>query len=134
MTDADRRWSLSNPGPERLAVWLEPWAEEFEVPVRSTITMEWPAGSEESALGEFEWTRDHLIVWANVSTVRVLLDGVLQDTGSAVIPIPASLTRAMLSIVFADQPTARLGGAYAGSIKPETWWSRFRRRFHLSAS
>lgn len=129
VTDADHRWNLSNPGPEKLAVWLEPWAEEFEIPVRSAITMAWSGGSEESALGELEWTPDHLVVWANVSTIRVFIDGVLQDTSSASIPIPADLTKAMLKIVFAGQPTARLGGAYADANKRKTWWSRLRRRF-----
>ncbi len=128
MTDSDRLWSLSNPGPEKLSIWLEPWAEEFEVPVRSTIAMEWTDGSKESALGELEWTPEHLVVWADVSLLRILIDDVLQDTSSAAIPIPAGLTKNMLNIMFGRQPTARLGGSYADATKRETWWSRMRRR------
>lgn len=123
----DHRWSMSNPGPENLAIWLEPWAEEFDVRVRSTIAMEW-ADPEESALGELEWTPEHPVVWADVFPLRVLIDDVLQDTSSAAIPIPAGLTKAMLNIMFASQPTARLGGAYSDATKRETWWSRMRRR------
>ena len=129
MTDADRRWSFSNPGPEMLAIWLKPWAEEIEVPVRSTVTMESIGGSEETAPGEIEWTPDHLVVWANVETIRVFVDGVLQDTCSAGISAPEGLTRALLNIAFAGQPAARLGGAYAGLVRPDgSWWAKLKRR------
>lgn len=66
MADVLNRWSIANPGPGKLAVWLEPWAEEFEVSVRSVVTMEWTDDSDESVMGDFEWTADHLVVWANV--------------------------------------------------------------------
>lgn len=132
MTDPDHRWSLSNPGPETLAVWLEPWAEEFEVPARSVIMMAWSGESGEDTVGEFEWTADHLVVWAHVPTVRIFIDGVLQDSGSAVISVPAGLTRAMLNVVFSGQPTARLGGAHGEPVKRQTWWSRLRGRFWLA--
>jgi hypothetical protein len=134
VTDADQRWSLSNPGPEPLVIWLEPWAEELEVPVRSTVTMQWSSGSIDRAFGELEWTPDHLVVWADVTTLKIFIDEVLQDTSSAVIPVPNGLTKAMLNIVFAGQPAARLGGAYGGVIQRETWWSRVKRRIFPSSA
>jgi hypothetical protein len=79
-----------------------------------------------------EWTPDHLVIWADVSTLKVFIDDVLQDTSSTAIPVPAGLTKAMLNIVFAGQPSARLGGAYGDVVKRERWWSRLRRRIGLS--
>jgi hypothetical protein len=128
MTGVAHRWSLSNPGPGTLSIWLEPWAEELEVPVKSTVAMEWFDASQDGEIGELEWTSDHLVIWADVSTLKVFIDNVLQDTSSAAIPIPAGLTKAMLQIGFAGQPAARLGGAYGGLVKRESWWSRLRRR------
>jgi hypothetical protein len=133
VTDVALRWSLSNPGPEALAIWLEPWAEELEVPSRSTIEMEWCGGLEGGSLGELEWTPDHLVIWADVSTLKIFIDGVFQDTMSAAIPIPAGLTKVMLTTVFANQPSARLGGARCGVVTRETWWSKVRRRIFQAA-
>ena len=129
MTDLDHQWSLSNPGPDNLLVWLEPWAEEFEVPVRSTVTLSASSsGSEERSVGEVEWTPDHLVVWASASdTVKVFVDGVLQESGSAVIPVPDDLTKQMLNVIFDDQPAARLGGRTFDAAERVSWWQRARR-------
>lgn len=62
MTQVDRQWSLSNPGPDKLLVWLEPWAEEFEVPARSTIALSVSSGSEAGVLDEVEWTAGYLVI------------------------------------------------------------------------
>jgi hypothetical protein len=130
MTDIDNQWGLSNPGPKTLLVWLEPSAEEFDVPVRSTITLNPSGGSQGCTLGEVEWTPYHLVVWASAQTVEVFIDGVLQESGSAVIPIPDGLTKEMLNIVFSGQPAARLAGA--GSLRSRaTWWQRISRRLGL---
>lgn len=130
MTPADGQWGLSNPGPETLLVWLEPWAEEFEVPVRSTVTMK-AAGDRESEIGEIEWGQDHLVVWASGRTVEVFIDGALQESGSASIPAPEGLNKAILEIAFADQPSARLGGSGSFALKRMSWFERARRRFGL---
>lgn len=116
MTDADHQWGLSNPGPDTLYLWLEPWADEIEAPVRSTITFDPSGGPEDCPLGQVEWTTDHLLVWATAQRVAVFVDGELQHTGSAVIAVPDGLTKGMLGIVFADQPAARLGGAPSDPI------------------
>lgn len=121
MIDADDDLSLSNPGPNTLLVWLEPWAEEFVVPARSTVTMRPSIGC---TLGEVEWTKDHLVIWANAKTVEVFIDGIPQKSCSAVIPRPDSMTKEMLNIALSFQPSARLGGAYAHAIIRPSLWER----------
>lgn len=111
MMKADQRWSVSNAGPEAWRLWLEPWAEEFVVPGRSTIVLEAIGGSDDCASFELDWTSEHLVAWASGSTVRVFIDEVLQDSASATIPVPAGLTKEVLNIVFSGHPAARLGGA-----------------------
>ncbi|MFN3819471.1 hypothetical protein [Blastomonas sp.] len=128
MADLDNQWSLSNPGRNSLLVWLEPWAEEFVVPPKSTIAMT-PARGQ--ALGEIEWTPDHLVVWASAPTVEVFVDTVLQDSGSATISIPDGLTKGILSIVFGGHPAARLGGTPADTYQPRPLWDRIKRRLRL---
>jgi hypothetical protein len=123
MAELDNQWSLSNPGRDELLVWLEPWAEEFVVPARSTIAMRPSSGR---TLGEVEWTPDHLIVWASAPTVEVLIDDVLQDSASAAISVPDGLTKGMLKIVFAGRPAARLGGAPANMNERDSLWTRIK--------
>lgn len=125
MAEPDNQWSLSNLGRDELLVWLEPWAEEFVVPARSTIAMRPPRGRN---LGEVEWTPDHLIVWATVPTVEVFVDDVLQDSASAAISVPQGLTKGMLNIVFAGQPAARLGGDPANMDERVSLWGRIKHR------
>lgn len=123
ITAADHEWELCNPGPDVLLVWLEPWCDEFEVPVRSTITLK-TSGAAERGLGEIEWSPDNLIVWAAGPTVTVYIDDMLQESGSANIPIPDGLTKGMLNVIFADQPTARLGGRLSNAVGPTSWRQR----------
>ena len=131
MTIADYQWGLSNPGPGTLTLWLEPWAEEFSVAARSTVTLVSSTGDQSCPLGQVEWTEDHLVVWASAQTVAVSIDGVLQHSASAMIPIPEGLTKEVLGILFTDQPAARLGGTGAIAIKRTSWLSRARRRLGL---
>ncbi|WP_395394046.1 hypothetical protein WBP07_02390 [Novosphingobium sp. BL-8A] len=127
----DCDWSLSNPGPDELIVWLEPWAEELVIPARSNVALKAVGGSETQALSDIEWASDHIVVWANATTVEAFVDGVLQDTTSAVVPIPAGLSKEILTALFADQPSARLGGAANSEIAPTPWWKRLRTKFRL---
>ncbi|WP_442680657.1 hypothetical protein ACSBM8_05525 [Sphingomonas sp. ASY06-1R] len=124
MTGADHEWSLCNPGPDTLRVWLEPWCEEFEVPARSAITLKAPSGAERHEMGEIEWGPDNLVIWAAGPTVAVFIDDVLQESGSAIIPIPDGLTKNLLNVIFADQPAARLGGRSSHAVAPAPWWRR----------
>lgn len=125
MTGPDHQWSLSNPGPDTLFLWLEPWAEEVAVPARSTVAMR-PSGG--CTPGKVEWGADHLVLWAEAPTVEVFVDGILQDTGSARIAVPEGLTKDMLGILFAGQPAARLGGAHAGTDRRISLGERVKRR------
>ena len=125
MAELDNQWSLSNLGRDELLVWLEPWADEFVVPARSTIAMR-PSGG--CSLDEVEWGPDHLIVWASAPTVEVFVDDVLQDSASAAISAPEGLTKGMLNIAFAGQPTARLGGAPANVNERVSLWGRMKHR------
>ncbi len=132
MTQIDCDWSLSNPGPDELVVWLEPWAEEFVIPIRSTVALKAPAGGEAPEIGEIEWASDHVVVWANTRTVAVFIDDVLQDSASAIVPIPDGLSKDMLTTLFKGHPTARLGGSASETVDQASWWKRFRRRFRLN--
>ncbi|HEV2598593.1 MAG TPA: hypothetical protein VGU00_09570 [Sphingopyxis sp.] len=125
MAELDNQWSLSNPRRDELLVWLEPWAEEFVVPTRSTITMRPSIGR---TLGEVEWTPDHLIVWASAPMVEVFIDDMRQDSASAAISVPEGLTKGMLNIVFAGQPAARLGGAPVNMNERVSLWGRIKHR------
>lgn len=124
MTRTDHEWSLCNPGPDTLLVWLEPWCDEFEVPPGSTITLKTQAGGEGGGVGEIEWGPENLIIWANGPTVAVFVDDVLQDSGSAISPIPNGLTKSMLNTLFANQPQARLGGHPSPVVARKPWWRR----------
>jgi hypothetical protein len=127
MTSVDRNWGLCNPGPGTILLWLEPWAEEFEIPARSTVTLQPAIGFEGSPLEQVEWNEEHLVVWASAPTVAVAIDGVVQDSASASIAIPGGLTKGMLGILFANQPAARLGGSSLQLPKRSSWWTRLLR-------
>jgi hypothetical protein len=132
MTEFDRQWSLSNPGPDNLFVWLEPWAEEFEVPARSNIALSTSSQPEQGVIEEVEWNDDHLVVWASApGTFKVYVDDLLQESASALVPIPEGLTKQMLNVMFAGQPAARLGGRAFDIREPTSWWQRARRLLGL---
>lgn len=126
MTHVACDWSLSNAGPDELVVWLEPWAEEFLVPTRSAIALRALGGAEPSYVGEIEWVLDHVTIWATATIVEVYIDNVLQDTASAIVPLPDGLSKGMLNVMFGGQPTARLGGAASHPYNKPPWWDRLR--------
>src|SRR3954468_14447684 len=110
MTHHAWHWGLSNVGPDKLLVWLEPWAEEFEVPGGSTIVLR--VTEQESSAVEIESRPDHIVVWASAGqTARVYIDDHIQESASASFPVPggfAGSTRELLSLMFDGQPQARL--------------------------
>ena len=57
-----------------------------------------------------------------VTREAVSIKGVLQRSGSALIPVPDGSTKKVLGIVFADQPTARLGGSGSHNSERIPWW------------
>lgn len=122
MRMSDYDCSFSNPGPEKLVLWLEPWAEQFEVPARSTVALKGAGGSEKGSVGEIEWGTDCLVIWANVTTLEVFIDDVLQDSAS--VPLPDGLSKEMLTVLFAAHPSARLGGKAEIADTQSKWWKR----------
>ncbi|MBB3981146.1 hypothetical protein GGR44_000777 [Sphingobium fontiphilum] len=126
--DTQGACSLSNPGPDPLLVWLEPWVDEFEVPARSTISLH---PSDGCGLGEIEWVEDRFVLWATCRTVEVFIDGALQSSGSALIPLSGGLTKGILHILFADHPAARLGGRSWHERKHASMWEWLKRLLGL---
>jgi len=69
-------------------LWLlEPWAEKFEIPPRSTVALYFSAEGELATASSIERTADYLILWVERGTAVVEIDGIRQETGSATIPI-----------------------------------------------
>jgi hypothetical protein len=133
MTDIDIDWGVCNPGPRKLFVWLEPWAEEFETPARSTIALRLSGESADNEPCETEVTTDHIVVWVGAGhTALVFIDGNLQDSASAFLAVPEGLggsTRAFLNLVFGSQPSARVAGR---PFEPRlTLWQQVRRLLRL---
>lgn len=86
-------WTLSNAGNQSVVLLLEPWAEEFELPPRSTVSLDFSAEGALVTPGSIERTADYLILWIERGTVAVEIDGIRQQTGAAVIPIPELAVR-----------------------------------------
>lgn len=115
-------WGASNVGPKSLGIWLEPWADEFQVPTRSTITFRLLPQTDQPDL-DVEITADHIVVWANGGErIEVYVDNVLQQSASATIAVPEGLTKNMLGVLFEGRPEMRLGGqANATLLRPNLW-------------
>lgn len=111
---ADWHWGVSNAGSSSIFLWLEPWANEVEVPTGATATLRIVNDSVQSDSLEIEDTGEHVVIWAaGGDCIEVYIDGVLQDTGSASNPVPdmfGTATKSLLGIVFDNQPQARLAG------------------------
>src|SRR5687768_1758763 len=104
-------FTIHNRRPVRLLLWLEPWAEEFTIPPGSTIDLVLSGTFEEPVDAPLELTSEHLVFFApSGSFVRVLLDGIEQDSGSKDIQVPLSKplhTRDFVHMVFDSFPEAR---------------------------
>lgn len=68
MIRANPQWSFSNFGPSPILLWLEPWADEIEIPSGATVTVDSTGGSGCCPPGEIEWTDDHMVLWATART------------------------------------------------------------------
>ena len=131
MTDAGWHGGVSNAGPDELLVWLEPWAEEFGVAVRSTITLTVSGSSDKEEPIEVESTPDHLVLWASAGQrVRIFIDGIPLETASAQMTVPGGngSTRQFLTTLFAKEPAARLGGRSFVAGLPPSLFERAKRR------
>ncbi len=116
-----------NASTDPVLLWLEPWAEEFELPAKSSVVLQTPVGQPAGLLESIEQTPDHIVIWAS-ATVEVCIDGAIQDSASASISAPNDLSKQMLEILFVNQPSARLGGAAHMASGP-SWWQRLRQFF-----
>lgn len=128
----DYDWCLSNPGPDELIVWLEPWAEEFAVPVRSTVAVKVSGRPDGHEVGEIEWASDRVVIWATAKMVEIFIDDVFQDSASAIVPLPEGLRKGMLTLLFANHPSARLGGVTDSEVYKTSWRERLLCWFRLT--
>jgi hypothetical protein len=64
VSDADWQWGISNIGAGKLLIWLEPWAEEFDVESRSTATLRVSNPACNDRCLDVETTNNHIVVWA----------------------------------------------------------------------
>lgn len=105
---------LCNTASSDLAIWLEPWAEEFCIPSRGELVLRVEADDEELALPQLEQTEDGLAIYAASGTrIRVVIDGIEQDSASASITPPglgALSTREFIGVAFGGFPQARPSG------------------------
>ena len=66
-----------------------------------------------------------MVIWAaSGDCLEVYVDGVLQHTGSASIPVPdgfGTSTKNLLGIMFDKQPEARLAGQNSTAETPSFW-------------
>ena len=99
---------------ETLRLWLEPWAEEIDVPAggRVDLVVEGRAARTEA---EFELTSESLAFYApGGSRVGVLVDGNRIETASASLAVPDARglgTRGFVHTAFDRSPETRPGGA-----------------------
>jgi RimJ/RimL family protein N-acetyltransferase len=102
-----------------LRLWLEPWAEEVEVGPGSRVSLT-AEGSAAGAEAEFEVTDENLAFFApGNSRVRVLIDGAVAETSSALVAAPDTGTlgtRGFVHAVFDNFPETRPAGR---SEKPD---------------
>ncbi|MDG2512566.1 hypothetical protein [Sphingobium yanoikuyae] len=127
---ANWHWAISNLGPDGLFLWLEPWADEIEVPSKSTATFRIVNAQSPRDKLDVEDTGDQIIIWASGGDcIEVDVDGIRQVTGSATIPVPEEMgisTKELLGVLFSNQPTARLAGQSL-SVQAPSIWQRIRR-------
>lgn len=107
---------ISNGTPMPLTVWIEPWCDELILPPRSELSLSPQSDGGHDIMPGIEAIDDRLVVWATTpGTLTIAIDGVVQDTGSRTIVLPAELldipVRNFVDIVFGGHPATRPGGA-----------------------
>jgi hypothetical protein len=136
VSDADWQWGISNIGAGKLLIWLEPWAEEFDIESRSTATLRVSNPACNDRCLDVETTNNHIVVWASGGdTVEVHIDRIPQSSSSAVTPVPGEFgdsTKELLNIMFGRQPIARLAGQQFEQQAPVSFWGRLKGRLGLS--
>lgn len=111
------RFTLFNRAVQPLQLWLEPWAEEFQVPAGSRADLVLRGAFSRPADAPFEWSGEHLAFFApGRSNLTILLDG--QERYSSVFEVPDAGplgTHGFVHLVFGGHSEARPGGVPFGS-------------------
>jgi hypothetical protein len=107
---------ISNGIAMPLTVWVEPWCDELILPSRSEMSLSPQSDGGHDIMPAVEAIDDRLVVWATApGTLNIAIDGVVQDTGSRTIVLPAELfdmpVKDFVGIVFGEHPATRPGGA-----------------------
>jgi len=113
---------LCNAAGKDLAVWLEPWCDEFILPPRAELSLRVESDGGADAEPLIEARPDALTIYgAGNSRIRARVDGIEQDTGSASITSPdfgPLSSRGFVDLVFGEFPEARPHGRPAPTRFP----------------
>lgn len=113
MTDGSSALWLCNAGASSIFIWLEPWAEEFELSSRSELLIRIEGDPEEDS-PDIEQTEAGFAIYAVGGTrLRLLIDGAEQRSSSSKIEAPGTgplSTRGLVDLLFGDLPEGRAGG------------------------
>jgi hypothetical protein len=105
-------FSRTNGSHSKWTVWIEPWAEEFEVASGSSIEIVIRGAPAE--LAEIDSTPEQVTIYApSGAFLDITIDGVQQDSASAQIAVPNTRTlgtRGFVDLVFGNAPEARPHG------------------------
>lgn len=124
---------VSNGGADPLSVWIEPWCDELVMPPHSTLSCATLDAPTDGPVADLELNAEGtLVVWAAVPGRMIFtIDGIVQDTGSREIALPAGLlavpVKQFVNIAFDQHPQARPGGVPAIEPEPSSWWRELRR-------
>lgn len=128
MTDGPSALWLCNAGESSVFIWLEPWAEEFELTHRSELLVRIEGDAQRTQIApDIEPTDTGFTIYATGGTrLRVSVDGVEQDSVSVELEAPDAgplSTRGFVDLVFGDVPEARPGGQ-AAPTRRGNWIAR----------
>jgi len=123
---ADCFWGISNGGRADLIVWLEPWAEEFEVPGRSTLTVHVACSDGTDPEMDVQQVEGRIVIWSESGQLlQFFLDGVALKSASATLEfpkLPGPGMKDLMTMLFEGHPQARLGGE--NHVEAKTWLGR----------
>ena len=128
VSDLDSKWHYFNSGSSTLYLWIEPWAEGYDLPVGSHVKLVSPDGT---AIGEAELAENQITIWSSSPLLEVFIDDELQESASASVPVPSELNKAMLTVMFGKHPEARLGGKPRHTEPKMPFWTRMLRRLGI---
>lgn len=105
---------LCNAGAKNIVVWLEPWCDEFVLPAHAELSLR-AEGEPGTGVEPLIEAAEHGLTIYGVgnSRLRAFVDGVEQDTASAIITAPdfgPMGSRGFVDIVFGDFPQTRPHG------------------------